>query len=204
MSSSPTPAPGHEFERQSHRNPFVLVPVALVCIIILLWLIYCKILKRIWCAVVSVTFSTNQVDRRHLNEVFFEDPSMHFQCHGLEPSMTRSLPIAQFKKKNEEESSPSNNECAVCLGEFQEGEWLKHLPNCCHVFHTACIDTWFQSHTNCPLCRSHVFNLSPCRDFSVSTHTLLDIPTREELSQEREANYLALRSQILQNLALGP
>jgi CRISPR/Cas system-associated protein Cas10 (large subunit of type III CRISPR-Cas system) len=118
--------------------------------------------------------------------------------------MTRSLPIAQFKKKNEEESSPSNNECAVCLGEFQEGEWLKHLPNCCHVFHTACIDTWFQSHTNCPLCRSHVFNLSPCRDFSVSTHTLLDIPTREELSQEREANYLALRSQILQNLALGP
>ncbi|KAJ6948032.1 hypothetical protein NC651_002399 [Populus alba x Populus x berolinensis] len=118
--------------------------------------------------------------------------------------MTRSLPIAQFKKKNKEESSPSNNEFAVCLGEFQEGEWLKHLPNCCHVFHTACIDTWFQSHTNCPLCRSHVFNLSPCRDFSVSAHTLLDIPTREELSQEREANYQVLRSQILQNLALGP
>ncbi|KAJ6299676.1 hypothetical protein OIU76_020620 [Salix suchowensis] len=36
---------------------------------------------------------------------------MQFQIRGLEPFITNSLPIAQFKK-NGDEASPSNNECA--------------------------------------------------------------------------------------------
>lgn len=47
-------------------------------------------------------------------------------------------------------------ECAVCLSEFEDGEHGRVLPNCKHAFHIECIDTWFHSHTNCPLCRSPV------------------------------------------------
>ncbi|KAF9665484.1 hypothetical protein SADUNF_Sadunf16G0127500 [Salix dunnii] len=173
MSSSPTPSPGHEFEQQSHRNPFVLVSLAVVCIIIILLLIFSKIIKRICCAVVSVDGD--------INKVIFENPSMQFQIHGLEPFITYSLPIAQFKNKNGDEASPSDNECAVCMSEFEDGEWLEHLPNCCHIFHIFCIDTWFRSHTNCPLCRSHFFNLSLYRsnhpqDSEQSLITSLSLP----------------------------
>ncbi|KAL5205496.1 hypothetical protein ABZP36_033705 [Zizania latifolia] len=47
-------------------------------------------------------------------------------------------------------------DCAVCLGEFRDGELVRLLPRCAHPFHAPCIDTWLRSHVNCPLCRSPV------------------------------------------------
>ncbi|KAL6844853.1 hypothetical protein ACP4OV_025512 [Aristida adscensionis] len=47
-------------------------------------------------------------------------------------------------------------DCAVCLGEFSDGELVRLLPRCAHPFHAPCIDTWLRAHVNCPLCRSPV------------------------------------------------
>ncbi|BAT08538.1 Os09g0468800, partial [Oryza sativa Japonica Group] len=47
-------------------------------------------------------------------------------------------------------------DCAVCLGEFRDGELVRLLPRCSHPFHAPCIDTWLRAHVNCPLCRSPV------------------------------------------------
>ncbi|KAF0890315.1 hypothetical protein E2562_002726 [Oryza meyeriana var. granulata] len=49
-------------------------------------------------------------------------------------------------------------DCSVCLGEFQDGDLLRLLPKCGHVFHVPCIDTWLRAHVNCPLCRSDVLD----------------------------------------------
>ncbi|EFJ19341.1 hypothetical protein SELMODRAFT_39719, partial [Selaginella moellendorffii] len=50
-----------------------------------------------------------------------------------------------------------SSDCAVCLGDFQEGEDVKILPKCGHGFHVECIDTWLSIHSNvCPLCRAQV------------------------------------------------
>nr|CAN80353.1 hypothetical protein VITISV_003141 [Vitis vinifera] len=110
------------------------------------------------------------------------DPSQQFHSRGLDSSTVYSLPIAQFKKN--EGPSHSNTDCAVCLGEFEEGEFLKHLPNCSHVFHIPCIDTWFESHSNCPLCRSHVYDFTMDNEFSGSMYTLLETLRREDFFQE--------------------
>ncbi|CAN1171725.1 RING-H2 finger protein ATL57, partial [Linum perenne] len=48
-------------------------------------------------------------------------------------------------------------ECVICLGEFEEGERVKVIPFCGHVFHVECVDTWLLSHVSCPLCRSIQF-----------------------------------------------
>ena len=48
--------------------------------------------------------------------------------------------------------SPSR-ECAVCLGNFAEGEPIKFLPGCGHFFHSECIDKWLRASATCPLCR---------------------------------------------------
>ncbi|KAK7277766.1 hypothetical protein RJT34_22783 [Clitoria ternatea] len=50
----------------------------------------------------------------------------------------------------------SLHNCTVCLSEFEDGDRGRILPNCNHAFHAHCIDTWFRSHSNCPLCRTLV------------------------------------------------
>ncbi|KAG4953086.1 hypothetical protein AAZX31_14G035900 [Glycine max] len=47
-------------------------------------------------------------------------------------------------------------ECAVCLGEFEDCDVVKMLPKCEHIFHQHCIDAWLPSHMNCPICRQKV------------------------------------------------
>lgn len=47
----------------------------------------------------------------------------------------------------------TSSECAICLGEFVEGDEVRVLPQCGHGFHVGCIDTWLGSHSSCPSCR---------------------------------------------------
>jgi hypothetical protein len=45
----------------------------------------------------------------------------------------------------------ADEKCAVCLCEFDAGEWARRLP-CMHHFHPACIDRWLSQNKRCPLC----------------------------------------------------
>lgn len=46
--------------------------------------------------------------------------------------------------------------CSVCLAEILDGETVRQLPRCGHVFHLQCVDTWLRCHVSCPLCRAAV------------------------------------------------
>ncbi|KAF7083284.1 hypothetical protein CFC21_087093 [Triticum aestivum] len=50
--------------------------------------------------------------------------------------------------------------CSVCLEDLEDGEMVRELPSCKHIFHVECIDMWLHSHTTCPICRC---DLSPQR-----------------------------------------
>ncbi|KAF7081456.1 hypothetical protein CFC21_085395 [Triticum aestivum] len=71
---------------------------------------------------------------------------------GLGEPAIRALPAFRYSKAAKDDAS----ECAVCLGEFQEGERVRLLPGCLHVFHAECIDTWLHDCANCPLCRAAI------------------------------------------------
>ncbi|KAH7169447.1 hypothetical protein DER46DRAFT_600290 [Fusarium sp. MPI-SDFR-AT-0072] len=44
--------------------------------------------------------------------------------------------------------------CAICIEVLRDQEDVRRLK-CKHVFHTGCIDSWFQRHhVDCPLCKS--------------------------------------------------
>ncbi|XP_021643455.2 RING-H2 finger protein ATL16-like [Hevea brasiliensis] len=198
MPLSPTPAAQHQLENSPEWNPYVIGPVVAVCTFIVMFSYY-RILKRLCCSLNTLTFSRNRFQMRRIGENSLGDSSLQYYSHGLESAIMCSLPISQFKKEKEEESRTSNSECAVCLGEFEEGEWLKHLPICAHVFHVACIDTWFQTRSNCPLCRSQVYDLS--HEYSISMSILLETLRREDFLHERAKHYQILRPEILGNPA---
>ena len=55
---------------------------------------------------------------------------------------------------SEGENEPDS--CCICREPFTEGTVIRKLNRCSHKFHITCIDTWLQSNTTCPLCRSSV------------------------------------------------
>jgi hypothetical protein len=76
---------------------------------------------------------------------------------GLPAAVLRSLPVTVYGAAGSPASPGKERlECSVCLSEVADGEKLRTLPKCAHAFHVECIDLWFQSHDNCPLCRAPV------------------------------------------------
>ncbi|XP_057448765.1 RING-H2 finger protein ATL72-like [Lotus japonicus] len=75
-------------------------------------------------------------------------------------SMAHLIPIHKYHKKKVEADDGDDvddlesDTCAVCLGDFEDGEELRTLPECLHSFHVPCIDTWLHSHSSCPICRA--------------------------------------------------
>ncbi|XP_050113920.1 RING-H2 finger protein ATL51-like [Malus sylvestris] len=59
------------------------------------------------------------------------------------PSYDKLIPVLKYTKEC------SEGTCAVCLCEFTDGEEIRVLPECAHLFHVGCIDMWLSSHSNC-------------------------------------------------------
>ncbi|CAL0317476.1 unnamed protein product [Lupinus luteus] len=46
--------------------------------------------------------------------------------------------------------------CSICLQDFEDGELVRILPKCGHIFHLECIDKWLIRQGSCPMCRTYV------------------------------------------------
>ncbi|CAK7325179.1 unnamed protein product [Dovyalis caffra] len=44
--------------------------------------------------------------------------------------------------------------CSICLGDYKDSDMLRLLPDCGHVFHLNCVDSWLRLHPTCPICRN--------------------------------------------------
>lgn len=77
---------------------------------------------------------------------------MDTSAQALDPSILKFLPTFTYSSK----AHDSPLDCAVCLFEFEDEDKGRVLPKCQHTFHVECIDTWFLSVSNCPLCRAPV------------------------------------------------
>lgn len=80
--------------------------------------------------------------------------------HGLNPLLITLFPTIKFS--DEVFASREDATCAVCLGEYEDRQALRILPQCGHAFHVACIDAWLRQQSTCPVCRIHLQN-SPLR-----------------------------------------
>ncbi|XVF23746.1 hypothetical protein REPUB_Repub13aG0065800 [Reevesia pubescens] len=80
------------------------------------------------------------------------------------PSPAVALPRVLLLSKNKnvvivftkETVGENYDDCAICLGEFQDGDQCRILSNCKHTYHKFCIDRWLAETQNCPICRTSV------------------------------------------------
>ncbi|KAF8746352.1 hypothetical protein HU200_013368 [Digitaria exilis] len=74
------------------------------------------------------------------------------------PHLTAAdLPSFTYKQSVKHNVTGAGEEaatCSVCLGVFQNGEMVRLLPVCLHLYHVECIDPWLEAHSSCPICRA--------------------------------------------------
>ncbi|XP_010487818.1 PREDICTED: RING-H2 finger protein ATL65-like [Camelina sativa] len=108
--------------------------------------------------------STSSSDLRSFSPFPFD--SFHYSSYspyGLDDSVIKTLPLFLYsaasctgKTTLGKTSAADCRDCAVCLLEFEDGDYVRTLPLCFHAFHLECIDEWLRSHPNCPLCRTAI------------------------------------------------
>lgn len=73
---------------------------------------------------------------------------------GLDTLVIASLPTFVVGVNGDDVAAAT--ECSVCLCLLEEKDTARMLPNCKHVFHVTCVDTWLTTHSTCPVCRAEV------------------------------------------------
>ncbi|RID67033.1 hypothetical protein BRARA_D02140 [Brassica rapa] len=69
---------------------------------------------------------------------------------GLDPFIIKSFPVILYSSATMRNQC---TECAICLAEFSDEDTVRLITVCRHGFHSTCIDSWFESHKTCPVCR---------------------------------------------------
>ncbi|KAL3731887.1 hypothetical protein ACJRO7_028707 [Eucalyptus globulus] len=71
---------------------------------------------------------------------------------GIVEATLQTYPTVLFSSVKHHEEIGGGS-CSICLGEYEESDVLRPLPECRHFFHMECIDPWLRLHATCPICR---------------------------------------------------
>nr|AFK40012.1 unknown [Lotus japonicus] len=86
-----------------------------------------------------------------------EEAAARLASKGLKKSALNQIPVVVYGSGSAS-TSIAATDCAICLGEFVDGEKVRVLPKCNHGFHVKCIDKWLLSHSSCPNCRQSLLD----------------------------------------------
>ncbi|XP_027341043.1 NEP1-interacting protein 1-like [Abrus precatorius] len=89
-----------------------------------------------------------------LSDIYY-DITRGVNIKGIAHNIIQKLPVHQF---NSTKMLKLYNEscCSICFQDFEDGEFIRILPNCGHFFHLVCIDKWLVQQGSCPMCRTYV------------------------------------------------
>ncbi|KAK1264065.1 RING-H2 finger protein ATL70 [Acorus gramineus] len=71
---------------------------------------------------------------------------------GVDEEVLKSYPKLMYSQAKKEYSTMDSC-CSVCLGDYKDSDLLRVLPDCGHLFHVKCVDSWLRLRPSCPICR---------------------------------------------------
>lgn len=98
---------------------------------------------------------------------------------GLDPAAIAALPTTVYR-----EDAGGTDECTICLGAVEDGEVVRALPACGHVFHVPCVDTWLASSSSCPVCRAEVEPPPPMPTATVGSARFVQEKVQDAVKEE--------------------
>ncbi|KAF3341454.1 RING-H2 finger protein ATL39-like protein [Carex littledalei] len=130
------PTPNHHVKTCCHIAATLQIVAITLCAFAILYAIFSSI--RCLC-------------RRHIGSHNMPSPP---ELSGLDPALIATLPMYQYTRQGKgDEPAP---DCTICLNDLDEGDAVRLLPVCMHLFHRDCIDLWLEKNNTCPVCRSRV------------------------------------------------
>ena len=78
---------------------------------------------------------------------------------GLDSVKLEMVPQYSFRRvgsKAKKDDKYHTMECSICMEKFLEGDQIRELPGCGHIFHAECVTEWLKLQPSCPVCRRNV------------------------------------------------
>ncbi|XP_071708129.1 RING-H2 finger protein ATL70-like [Rutidosis leptorrhynchoides] len=84
---------------------------------------------------------------------------LRFSLGGLHDDVLVTFPtflyseVTMTQKAHTATDAQYGSDCAICLVNYKSTDVVRVLPECKHLFHVSCVDTWLKTHPTCPVCR---------------------------------------------------
>ena len=112
----------------------------------------------------------NPTQRYVFTNVFIDSDTAESNIPS-EEEINQAIRIIPFE--NNSETIP-DNQCAITLEYFQEGEQIGQIIRCGHVFKEQAIRNWLQRNRRCPICRYDIRSPSTANENPQTTATPTD------------------------------
>ncbi|KAJ1293291.1 hypothetical protein BS78_01G056400 [Paspalum vaginatum] len=76
---------------------------------------------------------------------------------GIDEATLKGYPEVVYGEARREAKAKKGTTCtccSICLDNYGDGDLLRMLPECGHLFHRECVDPWLRQHPTCPVCRT--------------------------------------------------
>lgn len=113
----------------------------------------------------------------------YSDENTEEQRQENTSALTKLQRVFDWRKYTEHE------ECVICLQTFDDTDTVTPLP--CdkrHYFHSACIEEWSKSHSECPLCKTP-FNTETIERALASRSNSIVLPRSQSHPQPQYPTY---------------
>jgi hypothetical protein len=96
------------------------------------------------------------------NDIMFDSLRRGLSIEHLNINTSTELFVGLNNNNNNQEEGEGEgmeeerDSCCICREHFENSSIIRKINSCGHKFHLSCIDTWFQTHHTCPMCRVSV------------------------------------------------